>query len=92
MPDLINILGVVYVMLYVFSIAGMTLFSGMALLPFPQDGTGYDHHSNFDNIYRAMQTVFQVRATAAARARVRVWVRVSLALTPTCLDRLPGEG
>ena len=27
MPDLINILGVVYVMLYVFSIAGMTRFS-----------------------------------------------------------------
>ena len=60
MPDLINILGVVYVMLYVFSIAGMTLFSGMEHLPFPQGETGYDHHSNFDNIYRSMQTVFQL--------------------------------
>ena len=28
--------------------------------PFPQGETGYDHHSNFDNIYRSMQTVFQL--------------------------------
>ena len=38
----------------------MTLFSGMEHLPFPQGETGYDHHSNFDNIYRSMQTVFQL--------------------------------
>ena len=60
MPDLINILGVVYVVMYVFSIAGMTIFSGMILKPFPQGGPGYDHHANFNNIYLSMQTVFQL--------------------------------
>lgn len=45
-----------YVAIYVFSIAGMTLFSGMEL----SLEVGVDHHTNFNNIYVSMQTVFQL--------------------------------
>ena len=59
MPDLINIIGVMYVVMYCFAIAGMTLFSDM-ILNDSGGGPSVNHHTNFNNIYVAMQTVFQL--------------------------------
>ena len=54
LPDLVNISCVFYVFIYVCSVLGMTLFSGMEL-----SGEGVDQHANFNNIYISMQTVFR---------------------------------
>lgn len=55
-PALLNISALLYVILYVFAMLGMTLFGGFI----QGDGCAFSIHAHFDTIFAAFETVFRL--------------------------------
>jgi hypothetical protein len=55
-PALLNITLVLFIMLYIFAMLGMTLFGGILW----SDGASISKHANFDTVWMSLQTVFRL--------------------------------